>query len=54
MRDLIEAHFWAEHGHGFADAIDRLASDVRITFERLTARQYAAPWREIKIPPRQG
>ena len=44
MRDQIEAHLWAESGPALFAGIDRAIANARIAFERLTARQFAAPW----------
>lgn len=54
MRDRIEAGLWADRHQHLATAFDRLFADVRIVFERIAARNFAAPWRErrLEIPPR--
>ena len=46
MRDLIEARLWDEHGHRFSDDLHRLFASVKVSFERLAAIQFDAPWRQ--------
>lgn len=45
MRDSIEAHEWAKHGHAFSSSVGGLLAAARTAFQRLTAIQFDAPWR---------
>lgn len=45
MRDYIDGRLWAEHGHLFAEQIERLLKDLMSGFKRLVAIEFAAPWR---------
>jgi hypothetical protein len=49
MRDEIDSRFWVEHGADFsaffADRIDRLVNAAKVSFERLVAIEFDAPWR---------
>jgi hypothetical protein len=44
MRDAIEAHEWAEHGHALSESIARLFAAAGHAFRRLNAIQFDAPW----------
>jgi hypothetical protein len=45
MHDMVEARFWAEHGHAFAEAVAGLFTAAGHAFRRLNAIQFEAPWR---------
>jgi hypothetical protein len=49
MRDEIDSRIWVEHGTDFsaflADRIDRMVNAARVSFERLVAIEFDAPWR---------
>ena len=45
MRDEIEGREWIAHGAAFTAFLGDLIGQTRTAFERLNARQYAAPWR---------
>ena len=45
MRDEIDGRIWAEHHEEFSNSIDRLIDNVKISFERLHAILFDAPWR---------
>lgn len=48
MRDEIDAQIWNEHGHQFSEDLHRFIKGVAITFRRLHAIQFDAPWRDTK------
>ncbi len=48
MRDEIDARIWNEHGHQFSEALHRFLQGVALTFRRLHAIQFHAPWRDTK------
>ena len=45
MRDHIDGRLWAEHGHLFSTQIAEFLEGLMCAFQRLTAIQFAAPWR---------
>jgi hypothetical protein len=45
MRDEIDGRLWAEHGHLFSTRLAALLSATMHGFRRLTAIEFAAPWR---------
>jgi hypothetical protein len=46
MRDEMEGRFWAEHGHHFSEDVSRFLKAVNVTFCRMAAINFAAPWRK--------
>lgn len=48
MRDEIDACIWNEHGHQFSNDLHRLLEAVMMSFRRLHAIQFHAPWRDTK------
>ena len=48
MRDELDARIWNEHGHQFSEDLHRLLKGVAVTFRRLHAIQFHAPWRDSK------
>ncbi len=46
MRDEMDARIWAAHGRQFSEDIHRLLQALRVTFCRMAAINYRAPWRE--------
>ncbi len=48
MRDEMDARMWNEHGPRFSDDVARLAEAVRVTFCKLAAIQFRAPWRKTE------
>ena len=47
MRDEIDGRLWVEHGHQFSEDMDRLFSGFKLTFKRMAAIQFEAPWRKM-------
>ncbi len=45
MRDEIDARIWNEHGHQFSGDLHRLLKAIQVTFCKLAAIQFSAPWR---------
>lgn len=50
MREEIEARLWAEHGDAFMADIHLLICKLRTVFDRMSAIQFAAPWRKGREP----
>ena len=46
MRDEIDGRIWAAHHEQFSDGIDALLGSIGRGMRRLTAIQFAAPWRD--------
>ena len=45
MRDEMDARIWVEHHAQFSEDLEKLFKKTLKAFERLTAIQFAAPWR---------
>jgi hypothetical protein len=45
MRDQLDSRLWAEHGHQLSTQLAELLRETMHGFSRLTAIQFAAPWR---------
>ncbi|MDP8914086.1 MAG: hypothetical protein M3N39_10980 [Pseudomonadota bacterium] len=48
MRDEIDTRIWTQHGHQFSNDLHRLLNAVGVTFRRLHAIQFYAPWRDTE------
>jgi hypothetical protein len=46
MRDEMDARLWEAHGREFSDDLHRLLRAVMVTFCRMAAINFAAPWRK--------
>jgi len=46
MRDELDARIWAAHGHQFSEDLHRFFKAVHVTFCRMAAINFAAPWRK--------
>lgn len=49
MRDDFLSSDWAETHAGFSTSIHKLFGRIGYGFERLTARQFDAPWRRPSL-----
>lgn len=48
MRDGMDARMWAELGPRFSEDVARLVKAIDVTFCKLAAIQFRAPWRNTK------
>ncbi|HEX8534159.1 MAG TPA: hypothetical protein VF662_08330 [Allosphingosinicella sp.] len=46
MRDEMDARMWDAHGQQFSDDLHRLFQAVKVTFCKIAAINFAAPWRK--------
>jgi hypothetical protein len=46
MRDEMDARLWVEHGRQFSEDLRRLFRALKVTFCRMAAVNFAAPWRK--------
>jgi hypothetical protein len=45
MRDEMDARMWEAHGRQFSEQMYRIYEAVKVTFCRMAAINFAAPWR---------
>jgi hypothetical protein len=46
MRDEMDARIWNEHGHQFSEDLHRFFQAVKVTFCKIAAINFSAPWRK--------
>lgn len=49
MRDEIDGRLWVDHHEAFAQSVGRFFHTLRHGFERLSARQFGAPWKAQRV-----
>lgn len=54
MHDEIDARLWVEQHEAFTHSVDRFLHAVWHGFKRLSARQYAAPWKTARPAKTKG
>lgn len=45
MRDEMDARIWNEHGHQLSEDLHRFFQAVKVTFCKMAAINFRAPWR---------
>ena len=51
MRDEMDSRIWVEHHADFSDFLANVLDGLKVTFQRLHAIEFDAPWRRSSLDP---